>query len=114
MTKTLKQVQEARAEGIKAIFNKEAVLAAISNTPAKVSNAGTSGLTGDIKQIFEAVGKGTPLALNQVRAAYLAATGTDLPAKKFADYCWTMSDKNKNNKAPLLKAGAEKGTYELA
>lgn len=111
----VQEVKATRHANIDKLFNREAALLAIQNTPQKVVRSGVLGdFSGDIVKIFETAGKGKELSLNQVKAAYEAATGVELVAKKFADRCWLLSDKNSKNKAPVLKAGSTKGTYVLA
>jgi hypothetical protein len=104
-----------RHENIDTLFNREAALLAIKNTPKKVTRGGNLGdFKSAILQIFEAAGKGVELSLNQVKAAYEAATkDTTKTAKNFADNVWYLSDKNKNCKEPKLTAGASTGTYVL-
>jgi len=109
----IKEVQVAREENLPKIFNMVAALEAVKVTPAKLSRSGAKGdFSADIVEIFKAAG--TPLATNQVMAAYNAGRGTSLDSKKFSDRCWILSDKNPKQKNPSLKAGTEKGMYELA
>lgn len=112
---TKEQVKEVRTAKEPVVFNASAALLALKATPMKVARAGggaSSDLTKGIVECFKQA-KGE-LSLNQVQAMYNAATKQNLANKVFADRCWTLSDKNKKNKAPLLKAGSAKGVYVLA
>lgn len=118
MTKEIKnvliseEIAERRAENLPKLFNMTMALKAIETTAPRASKSGALGeLTVKIKEIFEAAG--TPLAVNQVKAA-LVAGGMEVTSKQVADRMWTISTKNKKASHPILKAGSEAGMYELA
>lgn len=111
--KTMAQIEQARMENKHKVFNVEAAILAIRQTPMKSTGSrGVGEFKSNILEIFKSAK--SELSLNQVQAAYKAGFGEDVPAKKFADACWIMSDKNSKNKNPVLKSGANKGCYALA
>ena len=105
-TMTVEEVRKAREENIPVVFNMIAALKAIEDTPVKVVKSGALGdFSKDIMELFKQAG--TPLALNQVRAALIAG-GKEVTAKQVADRCWLLAKRGQ------LKKGADKGVYELA
>jgi len=115
---TKKQVKAARLTNEPVLFNKEAALLAYKSAVVKKggSRGAASELTKGILECFNVAKENgvKELHVSQIREMYNAAKKTSLDAKLFADRVWTLSDRNKKNKAPVLKAGKESGTYTLA
>ena len=110
-SKTLEEVRQLREENAPKIFNMTLALEAIEATTPRVYKSGARGdFSTKIIELFKSASK--PLAVNQVVAAF-KANGEEVTNKMVADRLWVLSDRNKKNKAPLLKAGADKGVYEL-
>jgi len=93
MTKTLKEVREARSINTPAIFNMERALKALADTPARVR---TSGALGDISNaILGCLSQaGAPLAVNQI-TAMLNAGGLNVTSKKVSDTVWGLAKKGR-------------------
>lgn len=112
------EVATARAESEPKLFNVQAALMALKSTPKhtrSVSGGSLGDLAKDILECFKAAG--SELSVGQVVAMYSAAKGEEATKelkKKISDKVWGLSDKNKNNKNPSLKQGAEQGCYTLA
>jgi len=115
MTKA--QVKAARLDNEPILFNHEAALLALKSAAVKKAGArgGTSELSKDILECFEVAKKAgqTEVHVSAIRDMYNAAKKTSLAAKVFADRIWTMSDRNKKNKAPVLKSCKDTGVYAL-
>ena len=112
----VKEVRQAREENTPVIFNMVAALEAAKGTVAKTTKSGATGdFSKDLTAIFQAAG--TPLAVNQVAAAYQAGKGgapIDNLNKKIADRLWLLAQPKKDGSSNVLKKGNEKGLYELA
>lgn len=106
MTKTLKEVREARMSNTPAIFNMEAAMKALAATPARVRK---SGALGDISNaILQCLSQAsTPLAVNQI-TAMLKAGGIEVTAKKVSDTVWGLAKKGRCAK------GEGRGMYTAA
>lgn len=117
---TLNQVQENRANNVKAIFNKEAALMALQTAAVHKSHGGRSS-NGTSKasillECFKTAAQ--PLSVNQAEAMYCASQGVELDGKlshSLSSILWAMSDRDTKRKTPAkLKYDATTDMYTLA
>jgi hypothetical protein len=115
MTKKVMNTEEvkvAREEGVKKVFNLTLALEMATDTAPKATKSGAHGdFSTNLVSLLRAAGG--PLFINQIVAG-LNAAGMNVTSKNVADRAWLLSDKNSKNKAPLLKGGVEKGSYQIA
>lgn len=125
------EVKTAREEGIKTVFNRidlSAALMALKSTPAVSKHSGSCG--GGKKGIFminledcikAAKDNGTvQITMNQIQAMMKTALASPFASddeeksfnKKVSDKVWGLSDKNKKNDTPILH-GVSNGVYEI-
>lgn len=114
---TKENVKNCRLVNEPVLFNREAAIAALKSAALKPAGArgAASQLSKDIIECFELAKKSgqAEVSVSAIKDMYNAAKKATLGGKVFADRIWAMSDRNKKNKAPLLKAGKENGVYSL-